>query len=46
MSSANNFAFDDRPSVSSFIYIKNSSGSSMEPWGTPVLTSAQKEVCP
>ena len=46
MPSANNFAFDERPSARSFIYIKNRSGPSMEPWGTPALTSAQEEVCP
>ena len=46
MSSANTFAFDDRPSTRSFIYIEKSSGSCMEPWGTPALTSAQEEVCP
>ena len=46
MSSANNFAFDDKPSAISFIYIKNSRGPSMEPWGTPALTSAQEEVWP
>ena len=43
--SANNFAFDDRPSARSFIYITNSSGPSMEPWWTLTLTSAQEEVC-
>ena len=46
MSSANSFAFDDRPTARSFIYIKKRSGPSMEPWGTPALTSAQEEVCP
>ena len=46
VSSANNFAFDERPSARSLIYIKNRSGPSMEPWGTPALTSAQEEVCP
>ena len=44
MSFANNFAFDERPSAKSFIYIKNRSGPSLEPWGTPGLTSAQEEV--
>ena len=28
-----------------YIYIKKSSGSSMKPWRTPALTSAQEEVC-
>ena len=46
MSSANNFAFDEMPLARSFIYIKNRSGPSMEPWGTPSLTSDQEEVCP
>ena len=46
MSSANNFAFDERPSARSFIYIENRSGPSMEPWGTPTLTSSQEEFCP
>ena len=44
MSSASNFAFDDRPSARSFVYIKNSSGPSMDPWGIPALTSFQEEV--
>ena len=43
MSSENNFAFDDRPSARSFIYIKNMSTTFC---GTPALTSAQEEVCP
>ena len=46
MPSANNFAFDERPSARSFIYIKNRSGPSMEPCGTPALTLAQEEVYP
>ena len=46
VSSANSFAFDDKPTAKSFMYIKKSSGPSMEPWGTPALTSAQEEVCP
>ena len=46
VSSANNFAFDERPSARSFIYIKNRSGPSMEHSGVPALTSAQEEVCP
>ena len=46
LSSAHDFTFDDRPSGRSLIYIKNSSEPSMEPWGTPALTSAQVEVCP
>ena len=46
MSSANNFAFDDRPSARSFVYIKNSSGPSIDPSGAPALTSVQEEVCP
>ena len=44
MSSENNFAFDERPSARSLIYIKNRSGSSMELWGTPALTSVQEDV--
>ena len=46
MSSENNFAFDERPLARSLIYIKNRSGPSMEPWGTPAVTSAQEEDCP
>ena len=46
MSSANNFAFDDRPSARSLIYIEKRSGPSIEPSGTPAMTSAQEEVCP
>ena len=46
MSSANNLAIDERPSARSFIYIKNRSGPSMEPWGIPALTLAQEEVYP
>ena len=46
MPSASNFAFDERPSVRLFIYIKNRSEPRMEPWGSPALTSAQEEVCP
>ena len=46
MSSANNFAFEQRPLARSFLYIKNRSGPTMEPWGTPALRSAQEEVCP
>ena len=46
MSFANNLAIDERPSARSFIYIKNKGGPSMEPWGTPAVTSAQKEDCP
>ena len=45
VSPANNFAFDKRLSARSFIYIKNRNGPSMEPWGTPALTSTQVEVC-
>ena len=46
MSSENNFTFDDRLLARSFVYIKSSSGPSMESWGSPALTSAQEEVCP
>ena len=46
VSSANSFTLDDRPSTISFIYIKNSSGLSMDLWRTPALTSAQEEVYP
>ena len=46
MPSANNFAFDERPSAISFIYTKNRSGPSMEPCGTPAVMSAQEKVCP
>ena len=28
------------------IYIKNNNGPSMEPWGTPALTSDQSKTCP
>ena len=46
VSSANSLAFEDNPSDKSLIYIKNSNGPSMEPWGTPALTSDQSETCP
>ena len=46
VSSAYNFAFEDRLLARSFIHIKNSSGPSIEPWGTLALTSAQEEVYP
>ena len=45
MSPANNFPFDKRLSVRSFVYIKNRSGPSLEPWGVPVWKSAQEDVC-
>ena len=46
MSSANSLAFEDNPSDKSLIYIKNNNGPSIEPWGTPALTSDQPETCP
>ena len=45
VSSANSFAFKDNTDKS-LIYIKNNNGSSMEPWGTPALTSDQYETFP
>ena len=36
-SSAKNLAFVDRLSDRSLMQIKNNSGPSMEPWGTPAL---------
>ena len=44
MLSANNLAFEDNPSDKSLIYIKNNNGPSMDPWGTPTLTSDQWET--
>ena len=44
--SANSLAFEDNPSDKLLIYIKNNNGPSMEPWGTPALTSDQSETCP
>ena len=46
VSSANSLAFEDNPSDKSLIYIKNNNGPSMEPWGTPALTSDQSAICP
>ena len=44
--SAKSLVFEDNPSDKSLIYIKNNNGPSMEPWGTPALTSDQSETCP
>ena len=38
VSSANNLVLDDNSSAKSFMYIKKSSGPSIEPSGTPALT--------
>ena len=45
VSSAKSLAFEDNPSEKSWIYIKNNNGPSMEPRGTPTLTSDQLETC-
>ena len=44
--SAKSLVFEDNPSDKSLIYIKNNNGPSMEPWGTPALTSDQSGTCP
>ena len=44
--SANSLTFEDNPSDESLRYIKNNNGPSMDPWGTPALTSDQLETCP
>ena len=46
MLSANNFAVDIKLSGRSFMYIKNSKGPKIEPWGTPDLIGDQLEDCP
>ena len=46
VSSTNSLAFEDNPSDKSLIYIKNNNGPSMEPCGTPALTSYQSETFP
>ena len=46
VSSANSLAFEDNPPDKSLIYIKNNNGPSMEPCGTPALTSGQSETYP
>ena len=43
-SSSNSFAFDDKLSAKLFMYVRKRNGPIMEPWGTPVLTSAQEEA--
>ena len=46
LSSAQRLAVVDRSSDSSLMSIKNNSGPSMEPWGTPALMLAQGEAWP
>ena len=46
VSSTNSLAFKDNPSDKSLIYINSNNGPSIEPWGTPDLTSDQLETCP
>ena len=43
---ANNLALDDNSSASSFIYIKNNNGLSIEPFDTPALTLVHVGTCP
>ena len=45
VSSGNSLVFEDNPS-DKLLYIKNNNGLSIEPWGTPALTSDQSETCP
>ena len=44
--SANSLAFEDNPSDKSLIYIENNNRPSMEPCGTPALTSDQSKTSP
>ena len=46
VTSANSSAFDDKPLVRSFTYIRKRTGPNTEPWGTPALTSAQGSSFP
>ena len=46
VSSGNSLSIEDNPSDKSLIFIKNNNGPSMEPWGTPVLTSDESKTCP
>ena len=46
VSSANNFAFDDKPSARSLLKIKKRRGPKIDPWGTPALTTVNDETCP
>ena len=46
VSSANNLGLLWRLSNKSLIYIRNKSGSNVEPWGTPALILAQDELWP
>ena len=43
VSSANDLAFDDKPSDKSLIQIKKSSGPRIDPQGTPALTLVHEE---
>ena len=45
MSSAKNLSFDDKPPGRSSTYIIKRNGTSIEPWGTPALMSAQGKAC-
>ena len=44
--SENSLAFEDNSSVELLMHIKNNNEPSIEPWGTPVLTSDHSETCP
>ena len=46
VSSANSLAFENNTFDKSLINIKNNNAPSMEPWGTPALTSDQSGTCP
>ena len=46
VSSAKSLAFEGNPSDKLLIYIENNNGQSMEPCGTPALTSDESETCP
>ena len=44
VSLVNSLAFEDNPSDTPLTYIENNNRPSMEPWGTPALTSDQSET--
>ena len=46
VSSANNFALEDRSPEKLFMYIKNNTGPKKEPWGTPAVTFRHSDVWP
>ena len=45
VSSANNFAFDDKPSARLLIQTKKRRGPKFDPWGTSTLTPVHEETC-